>query len=112
MADIDRLKNIKDTIECMNKCYQLEILKIFQTETSIILSENNNGIFINLTDIDIKIVNKIEEYIGYVKEQQLQLSSIEDEKADIKKEFFNQTQKNVKIKRNKQKLEEVKGETT
>uniref|UniRef100_A0A6C0AZX2 NET domain-containing protein n=1 Tax=viral metagenome TaxID=1070528 RepID=A0A6C0AZX2_9ZZZZ len=102
MIATDRLQEIKENIEVMNKCYQIEILKILNNEPSVVISENNNGIFINLTDLDITIIDKLEKFIKYVTEQQNQLTIIEEEKAIIKNEFFKQNKKIVKNKSNKE----------
>ena len=97
MLGIDRLHTIKETIELMNKSYQVEILKLLISEESIVISENNNGTFVNLSNLDIKIINKLEKFIEYVKTQQSQLSHIENEKINIKNEFFNKTPQTIKI---------------
>ena len=89
MIKVDKLHNIKNIIESMNKSYQIEILKLLILEKSITISENNNGTFINLSNLDITIINKLEDFIEYVKKQQNQLSFIENKKIDIKEEFFN-----------------------
>ena len=102
MIATDRLQEIKENIEIMNKCYQVEILKILNNEPTVVISENNNGIFINLTDLDISIIDKLEKFIKYVREQQNQLTIVEEEKAIIKNEFFKQNKKIVKSKSNKE----------
>ncbi len=95
MLNIDKLQKIKEMIESMNQCYQLEILKLLIKEDSVIISENNNGTFINLSNLDIITISKLENFIEYVKKQLNQLSYIENEKVNIKNEFFNQkTEKN------------------
>jgi hypothetical protein len=101
MANIDKLQTIKEIIETMNKCYQVEILKILTDDSSVIVSENNNGTFVNLSNLDNCVINKLETYIEYVNKQQSNLRYIEDEKANIKNEFFKQDKRNSKIKKNK-----------
>ena len=97
MLGIDRLHCIKETIELMNKSYQVEILKLLMSEESIIISENNNGTFVNLSNLDIIVINKLEKFMEYVKTQQSQLSHIENEKLNIKNEFFNKKPQLIKI---------------
>ena len=94
MTETDRLQDIKETIENFNKDYQIEIYKLLSMEQNITISENNNGIFINLTDLNIITINKLEAYIEYVNEQLNELSNIETEKNNIKNEFFKQDKKN------------------
>lgn len=98
MSNIDKLHSIKESIEVMNKNYHIEILKMLIDDKSVNISENNNGSFVNLTTLDDKIINKLEQFIGYVNKQQNQLSFIENEKVNIKNEFFNNNKKNNKIK--------------
>jgi len=100
MVNISRLQNIKDTIEDMNKCHQIEILKIFLNNSSVI-SENSNGTFVNLSYISDTCVDLLEDYISFVNKQDNQLMNIENEKTNIKNEFFKQEKRNVKTKRNK-----------
>jgi len=101
MLEINRLQNIKERIENMNKCYQLGVLKVLNNANNIVLSENNNGIFINLTDIDESVVIILESYIEYVNKQLNQLTIVEEEKANIKNEFFKQNKKTIRTKKNK-----------
>ena len=86
----------------MSKCYQIEILKILTEDSSVNVSENNNGTFINLSNLDCSVIDKLETYIEYVNKQQNQLLHIEEEKANIKKEFFKQDKRVVsKIRKSK-----------
>ena len=101
MVNVDRLLIIKELIEVMNKCQQIEILRLLKTEL-VIISENNNGTFINLTDLSESTINKLEKYIEFVHKQYTQLLNIENEKTTIKNEFFAQEKKNIKSKRNKE----------
>ena len=105
MAFINKLQDIKDKIENMNNSYQIEILKLLIKEKAII-SENNNGTFLNLTELDINIINKLEEYINFVYKQQNQLETIELKKDVIKDKFFSIDN------RNKYKLKDNKDVTT
>lgn len=67
------------------------------------MSENNNGTFINLTNLSELVIIKLEKYIEFISAQQIQLLSIEDEKTTIKKEFFKHEKKITKLKKNKDK---------
>ena len=104
MLNVDRLKSIKNTIESMNKCYQIEILKIISDDDSVTISENNNGTFINLTNLNVNIINELENYIIYVQKQQNNLTNIEDEKANIKNEFFNKDKNRIRRTMNEAKI--------
>ena len=102
MINTSKLQNIKELIEDMNKCQQIEILKLLKND-SVTMSENNNGTFINLTDLTESTVNKLEKYIEFVGTQQRQLLSIEDKKQVIQNEFFKQEKRQSRIKKNKDK---------
>ena len=81
------LLNLKERLECMSESHQEEILKIFN-ETSIQVSENSNGTFINLSLVPQEIIEKLEKYAEYVHEQTKELESIENEKEQLKTTFF------------------------
>ena len=87
MTDIESLKKIKDTIEQYNKQQQLDILKIF-IDNSVNVSENLNGTFINLTEVDNKIIKQVQEYINFINIQNIKLNNIETTKKDIESSFF------------------------
>lgn len=61
----------------LNKIQQTEVFNIIRKE-DINYTCNNNGIFINLTKIDIRLINKINTYIDYLKNNQENLNKIED----------------------------------
>ena len=84
----ERILTLKTSIENMSKYHQIEILRILYNLNEICINENNNGSFINLTEQSEYIIGELEKYTVYVKEQQEQLSKIEDEKNIIKETFF------------------------
>ena len=99
--NIVKLQIIKEQIENMNKYQQIEILKLF-IKNSVIYSENNNGTFVNLSDLSDNILNKLEDYIKFVDKQNNQLLTMEEETANLKREFFKEDKRNIKIKSNKE----------
>ena len=88
MLKIDKLKTLKNTIENMSFQNQCEILDIF-LKHNVKYSENNNGTFILLNNIETNLIEKLENYITYVKEQTSILNEIETKKDDFKKNYFN-----------------------
>ena len=94
MTDIESLQKIKDVIEKYNKQQQLDILKIL-IDDSINISENSNGSFINLTELQVSTIKKIQEYIEFINLQNIKLSDIETTKKDIETNFFNKKNKNT-----------------
>jgi hypothetical protein len=87
MSDIECLQKIKDVVEQYNKQQQLDILKIF-IKDSVNISENSNGTFINLTDIQDLTIKKIQEYINFINIQNIKLTDIETTRKDIESSFF------------------------
>lgn len=81
------LKGLKEKVESLNQFHQIEILRILNNH-NIMLNENKNGVFINLTNIDSKYLVEIEEYLKYVTQQESQLNEIERQKSDLSNKFF------------------------
>tara|TARA_B110000444_G_C18793221_1_gene573513 strand:- start:845 stop:1120 length:276 start_codon:yes stop_codon:yes gene_type:complete len=84
----NNLQLIKTRIESMSIYHQTEILKIFN-DNNTTLNGNNNGTFINLTQLDSRVIEQINKYIKYVDEQESELNEVEIEKDRIQIEFFN-----------------------
>ena len=82
------LLELKDKIEIMSKYHQVEILRILKGTPEVHVNENNNGSFINLTEVSNKTLKQLESYIKYVDEQENQLEEIENEKNRIQDVFF------------------------
>ena len=83
-----RLLQLKSNIENMTKYHQIEILRKLTHSKDVCINENNNGTFINLTEQTENIINILEKYSIYVKEQQEQLNEQEKEKNIIKQTYF------------------------
>ena len=79
---------LKKCIEDMSKYHQIQILKILKSNQNVILNENNNGIFINLSEQSNEIINSLKDYAKYVKDQQNDLSLIENKKKILANKFF------------------------
>jgi hypothetical protein len=81
------LHNIKERIELMPKNYQIEIGRIL-LDHQISYNENQNGIFVNLSNLPNEVVTKINNYISYVNLQETQINQTEQEKDELKDKFF------------------------
>jgi len=84
---VDSLKFLKERIESTNSFHQIEILRIFN-DNGVLVNENKNGVFINLTYVDSPILDKVYKYLSYVNKQEDQLNEIEKEKEKIVTSFF------------------------
>lgn len=87
MLDNQDLLKLKDTIENQTKEHQVEILRIL-VNNKITVNENSNGVFINLTTLDKKVINLIQDYLNYVCEQEASLNKLENKKIAYKNTFF------------------------
>jgi septum formation inhibitor-activating ATPase MinD len=92
-----QLKNLKTQIEQMEHCHQIEVLRICK-KNNIIINENNNGTFINLTEQNSNIIEQLEKFVNYVLEQQEHFNEIESEKDRIQNIFFKDNKENSNIK--------------
>jgi hypothetical protein len=81
-------QSIKEKIELLTKQHQIELLRILSALPSISISENNNGVFINLTQQNDVVFEKIESFLEYVNLQQNSLTILEQRQDDIESEFF------------------------
>ena len=86
--DCNKLNYIREQIEQMSKFNQIEILKILTKNKNIIINENKYGIHINLIELDNDTLNNLMVYIKYVITQEIYLNNIEQEKENIKINFF------------------------
>ena len=86
---IAKLEHMKTRIEKLDKTNQLDILKLLKKNSSIVLNENKSGIYINLTYLSDEILEELEQHMKYINDQEVTISVIEDQKMDVKNEFFN-----------------------
>ena len=84
----DELVQIKTSVEKMSKFHQVNILKILSSKKDLTINENNNGVFINLSDLDDSVLKELHNYIHYVNEQESDLNQHEQKKEKYKTVFF------------------------
>ena len=85
------LNDLKTKIENLPKEHQIEVLRKLKDTNEIVLNENNNGVFINLSQLEDKHIKLLNTYLSYINTQNEHLSVIENKKNDIKENFFSQT---------------------
>ena len=78
----DELKNLRNRIHNFSIDKQLEIFKMCKAK-GMLFTENNNGIFINMTELSTIEVNEIDKYVKYIQEQEKELEFAEKEKEKI-----------------------------
>ncbi len=81
------LEKIRKTIENLNNNHHIEIAKILKNN-NIKLTENNNGIFLNLNNISESIINEIKNYISFIKSQENLINIDETKKENIENIYF------------------------
>ena len=87
------LKLLKDNIEDLDKSYQIQIAKLLY-DNNVILNENKNGIFVNLSEISGDLLEKINELLSYINKQESIIDSIEIIKQGYKDNYFNNNKDN------------------
>lgn len=87
MDNSENLEKVKNDIENMSKYHQIEILKILSRNLTKI-NENKSGCYINMTFLPDETINKLKEYISYVKHQEESLETMEYQKEEFKNAFF------------------------
>ena len=86
--NVENLKYLKDKIELLSKSYQIEVGRLLK-KNNIIINENKNGVFINLSSIDVEIITQLENFLDYANNQELQLKTIEIKQEELKDNYFN-----------------------
>jgi hypothetical protein len=78
------LERIVSQIDSFSKDDHIKILEIIYKYNKSVISENNNGCFINMEDLSEEIITTIEHYINYVILKEGDINKIEDTKDKIK----------------------------
>ena len=81
------LECLRDDIEKMDKIHQERIFSILR-DSKIDYTKNSNGVFINMSLLNKKIIEEIKNYILYVELQQQQLNKVEEDKEHYKKTYY------------------------
>ena len=92
----EELIKLKNDIEHLSENRQEEIFKIFK-EYNIKYTENNNGIFINLSIINPVCINKLLEYLILIQQQDNDLEKDETIKEEYIKTFFDNNNKDSEL---------------
>lgn len=82
------LNLLKDDIERMSKCHQIEVLRILHTDSEAQITENSNGSFINLGKVSAEGLSALRRFKAYVDKQQNCLMEGETERARLATQFF------------------------
>ena len=75
---------MKNRIEKMGKIQHIEILNILKKNTTVKLNENRNGVYINLSYLPDDVVDELQKYLDYLKDQESNLEQMEIQKEEFK----------------------------
>ena len=95
MSSID-LNELKNKIESFNQIYHKEILNVLVEENRDHISENSNGVFINLTKVSKNTIENVNNMVNHIIEQENNMKNRISEKNMMQKDFFKDNkEKNV-----------------
>ena len=83
----ESLKILRDSIEALPIFHQIEILRILY-KNHITFSENKNGVFLNLSYVNLDVIHKISEYVTFVQNQESQMCEFEKKKMTLSNQYF------------------------
>jgi hypothetical protein len=83
------LMDLKDKIEQMSKSRHVELARILIHEYKIQYDENQNGIFVNMSELTPVIIHKMMDFTRYIEQQETDFLQIETEKNGLKDTYFN-----------------------
>jgi len=83
----ESLKMLRDNIEALPTFHQIEVLRILY-KNHITFSENKNGVFLNLSYVNLEVVHKISEYVTFVQNQESQMCEFEKKKMTLSNQYF------------------------
>lgn len=83
----DALDNMKKIIERMSKIHQVKILNIL-SKHACKLNENKSGVYVNMSFLPKDVLDEINDYIGYVAEQEESFNTAEYQKEEFKNSYF------------------------
>lgn len=83
----ENIEILKNQIETFPKQHQLHILKLIRDNDTHQISQNKNGVFINLTNLPLSIIQKIGDYSAYVVKQERDLQERENKVDEFATNF-------------------------
>ena len=81
--NIKKFDLINSKIEKLNKKQHIELLRIIVKDEKVNISENKNGSFINMNELNNEIIIKIDEYLKYIETKEKELIKIENKTNKI-----------------------------
>ena len=83
-------EKIKESIDKLSKDQHIHIYNlIINKQKNMNISENSNGSFLNMNDLEESTLNDMIKYINYLEKQQHDINSVEDIKKEMKTQLKN-----------------------
>lgn len=76
-------------IDELGKRHHIEILRIIKEhDMSAKITENNNGCFINLNELEQSTLEKVNKFLNYIEDNKKELNKHETLKSDLKDNYL------------------------
>ena len=83
----EKLINLKNKIENLDKTHHSKILNVLM-QNEVKFSENRNGSFVNMNNLNEITIQKIEEILKYINTQEKHLQEVEKIKNELNHDYF------------------------
>jgi len=87
MSNTESLVELKDNLEGFERSNQARALKIL-IDNSVSFDENANGVFVNMSNVELDVIEQLRKFVGYVALQQNFLEGQEREKDLLRENYF------------------------
>lgn len=83
------LEELSQKINVLEKHHHIEILRMIKkNQQNMVISENSNGCFINMNELNEDLIQKIINYVNYNENQEKELNQHESIKNTIIQEMI------------------------
>ena len=94
MSVLETKRNILKEVGKLNKLEHIEIFKILG-RNNVNYTENVNGIFVNMKNLDINTLNEIINFINFVKNKNIELLEKESMLSKTKKQIYGSSDSDI-----------------
>ena len=92
---VQELTKMKKTIESLSKDAQIGLYKLLDKCPDVIINENQNGSFINLSGIKGDSLKLVREYLKYQEEQRTCIAELDERKKQLEDRYFQSKRKPI-----------------